>query len=33
MQYFGKPFEGTVVSERVILKIRPDKEVVHDTSH
>ncbi len=29
MQYGGKPFAGTVVSERVILKIRPDREYIH----
>ena len=28
-RYFGKPYSNPIQSERVILKIRPDREIVH----
>ena len=28
-RYFGKPYQNQVESERVMLKIRPDREIVH----
>jgi PPOX class probable F420-dependent enzyme len=28
-RYFGKPYSNEIRSERVILKIRPDREIVH----
>jgi PPOX class probable F420-dependent enzyme len=28
-RYFGKPYANEIQSERVILKIRPDRQVIH----
>ena len=28
-RYFGKPYSNEIQSERVILRIRPDRELVH----
>ncbi len=28
-RYFGKPYSNVIQSERVILKIRPDRQIVH----
>lgn len=28
-KYFGRPYPNPITSERVILRIRPDREVVH----
>ncbi len=28
-RYFGKPYSNEIQSERVILKIRPEREIVH----